>query len=87
MLRCVMRLTLEADHLGDLIDELQDASIALAKRHGARFRALDRRIEALVTGPIEDLVDVQYLGQGRFVGVARPAFSALLADLRAALAT
>jgi len=80
-------LTLEVDHFGDLLAELEASHRALVSRHGARFRQLDRRIDAMMEGPTEAMVDVEHLGGGLFVGVAAPAFSALLADLRGALAT
>jgi hypothetical protein len=51
-----VEIRLETDLIADAADDLRRVRAALAKRHGAPFRALERRIEALgEAGGLPDL--------------------------------
>ena len=73
-------LSLETDPLRDAVEALIAAQRALATRHGARFRALERQIEAFADN-IEK-PEVQYIGAGIFVAAPGPELRALLTSIR-----
>lgn len=63
MAATIATLTFETACLSDAIAELQLVHAALARRHGAQFRELDRRIEALTEDPT-GIVAMHWLGAG-----------------------
>lgn len=77
MARCDMSLTLETDLVWDAVGELARAHRALASRHGAEFRMLERRIEEAVDNDDYGDLALHMLPDG-FVIVEPPA---LIKDL------
>ena len=77
------RLSLEVDAITDAVDDLRHIEAALIRRHGPQFRSLERRIEALLGGPLpDDIVRLCELTPGRFCAVPAAELSAILADAR-----
>lgn len=75
-------LTIEAEPVYDAVDLLGRAHQALARRHGERFRALEREIEALADAEL-GLGDPHDLGDGHFIFAAPARLTALIAKARA----
>lgn len=50
MAQVTMTLRLDNDLLRDAFDSIAVVHLALARRHGSRFRSLDRRIDSLLDG-------------------------------------
>lgn len=64
MAQVCLTLTLETEAVHDALAELAVLREALIKRHGARFRALEHRIEMLADADPD--VRLHDLGGGRF---------------------
>jgi hypothetical protein len=70
MARLTVTFTLEGELISDAVDGLERVHKALAHRHGAAFRRLDRRIERIVTGEVSiEAPGLRYLGDGRFIAI------------------
>ncbi|MFN5614398.1 MAG: hypothetical protein ACK45V_01700 [Brevundimonas sp.] len=79
----LVRLHLETDAMTDAVNDLRHVEAALIRRHGAPFRALERRIEALFDAPLpDDIVRLHDLAPGRFCAVPAGELSAILAEAR-----
>lgn len=82
MARITLTLRLDNDLVRDAVESLGVVHQALARRHGARFRALDRRIETLIDGGFsKDDVDLQSI-DGTFVSVPAGELRAILMEAR-----
>lgn len=73
-------ITFDFEALSDAVGELVDMHRRLAHRHGERFRALDREIEAFCEQPVD--VDFSAVEPGLFFA-AMPALANLLRKGRA----
>lgn len=84
MAAVTMMLTFETDPIYDALDTVARARDALFSRHGERFRAVQRDIEALAYADRTALADVQFhdLGEGIFVATALKALTDLVARAR-----
>lgn len=80
MARLISRLVLETEPIQDAIQEIMLASEALPRRHGVRFRDLERRIAGLDTSDIT--TELHDLGDGRFTCTSR-VLTDLICDARA----
>jgi hypothetical protein len=78
-------LTLRFDTLPVMaaLGDLQALHAALAHRHGEQYRALDRRIEAVIVAIVPADFAATELGAGEFVLTAPEAVTAILRDARA----
>lgn len=72
----------ETDLIGDAVAEVLHIHEALGRRHGDRFRQLERRIEALADGEIGTLGMID-LEPCRFVVTPPASLSSIIADARA----
>ena len=76
-----MTLTAETSFIQDAIVTVSRVHDALSRRHGQRFRALDRRIEAIAEG--FTVPEPVHLGDCIFCFPAPPEFVAIIAEARA----
>lgn len=77
-----LSLHIEADPLFDAVDTLLHIHERLAKRHGDRFRAMERQIEAFV-GDDGSGVGTESLEPGRIVLTPPKEWQSLIAEARA----
>lgn len=82
MARTSIAFTFETDLIQDAVDTCLRIHDALAKRHGQRFRDLERRMEALVD--LDDWGEIEFarIEWGRFVMTVPPALSAIIQEAR-----
>lgn len=86
MAQVIAALRLETDAIQDVLLELIAIREALFSRHGDRFRDMQRRIEALADLKTDDIV-LHNLAPGHYYASAPSAFTSLLADARAVMAS
>lgn len=73
-------ISIETEALSDSIDTLMQAHVALAKRHGAQFRALEGKIEAIAEGRV--CASSVSIVCGRIMAHASPELAAVLKEAR-----
>lgn len=78
-----LTITAEFDLLYDAVDTVERAHRALATRHGAAFRDLERKIEALMEAPDWGEVPMADLEPGRVVFFVPEKLAELITDARA----
>jgi len=84
MAQLITTLTAETELIHDAIDDLQRIMRALIKCHGYDFRALERRIEALMEGEVEwGEPRSHWIGGGRIVFEPFPVMKEIIRDARA----
>lgn len=81
MAQVIAVIGFETDLIGDAIDTLCRIHVCLTRRHGERFRDLERRIEAEMDGPV-DSIGMEQLEQGVMVMTPPTAWAALIAEAR-----
>ena len=81
MAQCTLTLRLETELLDDGVDALNRIEVALISRHGAAFRALERRLETMLSEGPADLALAQ-IDATTFVAVPPPAWADLIRDAR-----
>lgn len=77
-----LTLTVETDAVWDAATELESISRALARRHGPAFRALDRRIDALMEGDFSGCFSIHDLEPLHSVAVPSGELAAVLNEAR-----
>lgn len=83
MAAIIMTMSMEMELVSDAIDALLLAHSRLSKHHGDAFRALDRRIEALLEEDDLGRLDMLPLGaDGRFVVTPPEKLQALVDEAR-----
>lgn len=84
MARRTLTISMETEAVLDAIEALGGVVERLARRHGDRFRALDRRIEAFLAEPDAPVVH-EVAGEDRLLLMlaAPPTLAAILRDARA----
>lgn len=84
MARQTLTISMETEAVRDAIEALAGVIERLARRHGERFRALDRRIDAFLDAP-DDPVAHEAAGEDGLLLIfgAPPKLAAILRDARA----
>lgn len=84
MAQMTMMLNFEMDLIGDAAADLKAVFRALAHKHGAPYRALERRIEALIDGEAEfGKPEFHRIDGSRFVVAPGGELKSILQDARA----
>lgn len=82
MAKVIMTLTAEMDLLTDAIRDIERIFIRLATCHGAQYRDLERRIEAMVQDAAYSDPKSHDLGGGRFLFEPPVKFKVIISDAR-----
>lgn len=83
MARLLLTLTVETDLVLDAIADIERIFCALAKRHGQRFRDLERRIERLMDLDANWGVPQSHsIGDGRFIFEPHPELKGIIREAR-----
>lgn len=81
-LMATLSLRFEIEAVQDAIDDLERAHLALTRRHGAKYRRLERDIEESVDGLLTGAPIVHDLGDGFMMMTCPPEAEAVLRRAR-----